>query len=1147
MKKICKWGDGHWWFLSQKTKLIMRLSLGLFLLSCINVLAVSSSAQEARMSVKKKNAVIREVLQEIEKHSEYHFVYDNQIVDVEQVVDVDVNNESIYAILDEIFKDQSIGFKVVDNQIILYSREKTIPTYQPIQQQVETISGVVTDVMGDPLPGVNVFEKSNSINGVITGVDGSYAIRLESGDPTLVFSFIGFSSQEVNVAGRSQIDITLMEDMIGLEEVVAVGYATQKKVNLTGSVTQIKTEDMQSSAVTNTSAALQGKGAGIYISQMSGMAGEDESSIKIRGVGSLNAGQDPLVLVDGVEMDMNDVDPMDIESVSVLKDAASAAIYGSRAANGVILITTKAGKRDQPTTVKYNMYYGIQEVTSMPDMLNAYQHASLYNESLENDGLSPYFSEEDLTRLQGAIHVNNRDFPNNLSAAELDYFNTGDNGYYQDVDYAEMNFQKATIQKHYLSVEGGGENSSARLGIGYLNQEGVRVGNTAESYNIKLNYDASLMDDVVKVYSKLYYFHNEYDRGASSGGGSWSVAPWNQYYYPNGLYGGEADFADLRLGAYDITKENKIVGLIGTRINPIKDLNIVVEYSQVHGFRNTDKFSPYRETYNFWEDVYGENISEIERGSQETMKQTGTATASYKFKVHTNSHLTVLGGSSFEEFTNDNFEASRTQLINNFQPELSLGSAATMANASEATDYALASFFGRVNYNFADRYLFEFNVRADGSSRFAAGNQWGTFPSASFGWRITEESFMRNATAIDNMKLRVSYGQLGNQNIDNYAASSTLTAVEANLDSKAYPINNELETTVGLNSLANEDITWETTTMANIGVDMSFIQAFDMSLDVYQKVSEDILYRVAVPGTAGVAEGPYRNIAVVENMGWDLSFGYHKTLSNGLKLGANLNLSQYINEVTELDGEGNPVFLDDAYDSKTDKYMYVWQEGHAVNSFYGYTSGGIATQEQIDGGLIPEQGFDIEAGDLWYKDVTGDGEITDEDRGIIGDPHPDLIYALNLNAKWKGFDVSLLLEGAYGADALLYSSMYRTEFKSTNVNKSTDVLDRWTPDNLDAKYPKLSSLEDKTRVSDFYIEDASYLRGKDLTVGYTLPTSTIAKIGLKHVRVYANFRNLFTITDFRGLDPETYDINDTSRSGVIPPSRVYTFGLQVTL
>ncbi|QGY46951.1 SusC/RagA family TonB-linked outer membrane protein [Maribellus comscasis] len=1102
----------------KKFLLIMRLTI-LLCFTLISSLNASVYSQDAKLGLELKGKTISDAFEFIESNSNFRFFYNADFKDINKKIEFSTKDADIESMLKGLFADSNISYEIVGGNLIVLKVNS--------QQENLSVKGKVSDRDGIALPGVTVVVKG-TIQGTVTNADGEYSISNIPKDATLLFSFVGMKTQEVKVDNQPQIDVVMHIDAIGIEEVVAVGYGSQKKINLTGSISQVDTETLQSSAVTNTSSALQGKTSGVTIRQNSGLAGEDNSSIKIRGIGTLNAGQNPLVLVDGVEMDINSVDPMDIENISILKDAASAAIYGSRAANGVILITTKDSRKNQPTSINYNSYYGIQQVTNIPDMMNAYEHAMLYNEALANDGISLYFSDDDLTKLQNAIYVDDINFPNNLSEAELADFHA--NGYYQNVDYKKMSFRAAPLQKHYLSVEGGGENSYGRVGIGYTNQEGILIGNEAETYNIKMNYDASLLDDRIRFYSKLFYYRNEYDSGSNR----WHVPGWYGYYFPNDMYNSEAP--TLALGAHDKTTQNQVVGLLGTKLSLVKNLDITVEYSQVRNFDKQDEFTPARYTYNFWETTEGYEISELSLESSESMKQTGTATAVYSFDFTENSELAILGGTSFESYIYKMFGASRQELLNNFQPELNLGSSATMANWAGATEYALSSFFGRVNYNYSDRYLLEMNVRLDGSSRFSSGNQWGVFPSASFGWRISEENFMKDASNIDNLKLRLSYGQLGNQNIDNYAARDLLVADE----NTSYPVDDELETTIGIGSLANTDISWETTTMGNVGIDLNMYEQFNVSLDLYKKISSDVLYRIAIPATVGVQQGPYRNIAEVQNVGWDFTFGWNRRFSNGLQLGANLNVSGYKNEITSLNNNGAPVY-------PGDKDYYIWQEGQPIDAYYGYRIGGIATQEQIDGGLIPEQDLNITAGDLWTKDISGDGEITDEDREIIGDPHPDFIYSLNLSVRWKNFDFSLLLEGVQGMEEILYGSMWQSSFRSLAVNKPTFLLDRWTPENQTAKYPKVRSLDSQVRMSDFYVEDASYLRGKDLTFGYTLPKSVLHSIGLKHVRIYANFRNLFILTGFKGLDPETNDFDDTSKQGVVPPSKTYTFGLQVQI
>lgn len=537
-----------------KIILIMKLQFLLVLGIVFQTFATTTVAQNKKLNLEFRNQTLKEILTTLEDESEFSIIYKDAQVNSDKTYSGNFSDQPVTKILDEFLPKEGLTYQVKGRIIVVLPKDE--PTES---KQQNSISGKVTDESAEPLPGVTVLVKGTT-RGTVTNVEGEFNLSGITSETTLQFSFVGMRMQEVVVGNQTNISVTMLMDAIGIDEVVAVGYGVERKVNLTGSVDVVDVSNLQSSAVTNTSSALQGKTSGVTIRQNSGLAGEDNSSIKIRGIGTLNAGQNPLVLVDGVEMSMNNVDPMDIENVSILKDAASAAIYGSRAANGVILITTKSGKQGKTPSISYNTYVGVQQVTNLPEMLNAYEAATLLNEAFVNDGLSPYFSDEDIAALQNPIHVDNKDFPNNLSPSELTNFNS--NGYVQDVDYAGMTYRKAILQKHYLSIDGGGENSYGRLGIGYTNQEGTRVGNNAETYNIKLNYNVNLLKDKIKVYSNLYYYRNKYDKGAPTTRGDWYISPWKGYYFPNGYYGGEADLGDLKMGAHDITVKNQVVGLL---------------------------------------------------------------------------------------------------------------------------------------------------------------------------------------------------------------------------------------------------------------------------------------------------------------------------------------------------------------------------------------------------------------------------------------------------------------------------------------------------------------------------------------------------------------------------------------------------------
>jgi len=481
----------------RKKIIIMRNTAIILMISAFQVFATGSYSQTAQLSLKVKDATIKEVLSLIEDQSEFYFLYNSELIDVTRNVDVSVNNAQVDDVLARLFNTNEVDIVMKDRYIVL----------TPVggeSVQPGTFSGIVTDEADQPMMGVTIVIKGTT-QGTITDSEGHFTLSNVPQGSVLVFSFVGMATQEIPLKDQTTLNITMVPDVIGIDEVVAVGYATQRKVNLTGSVVTVETESLETAAYTSTSSILQGKGSGVFVTQSSGEAGVDNATIRIRGIGTLNAGQSALVLVDGVAMDMNSVDPMDIESVSILKDAASAAIYGSRAANGVILITTKSGKKNQKVKVNYNTYYSISQVTDLPDMLNAFEHATLYNEAFTNDGLSPFFTDEEIAYFEDAIHVDDLDFPNNLSEEELAIFNS-DAGYYQDVDYAKLYYGKGHIQKHYLSIQSGGEHNSTFFSLGYQDQQGVkRVGNWNTTYNARFNHETNLINDKLNIYANLRF------------------------------------------------------------------------------------------------------------------------------------------------------------------------------------------------------------------------------------------------------------------------------------------------------------------------------------------------------------------------------------------------------------------------------------------------------------------------------------------------------------------------------------------------------------------------------------------------------------------------------------------------------------------
>ncbi len=1091
------------------------------------------SVYEVTIDLNLHEVSLKEVFEAIENKTDYNFLYDKKLLRNTSSVSINRKNASVGEILMEISKSLNLKFKQINEAINVNLNDKSEAQSTPVEvMQTMTITGQVTSGEDNStLPGVNVIIKGTA-QGTVTDLDGMYSLDVPVENAILVFSSVGYNFEEVTVGNRTVVDMVLVPDITALDEIVVVGYGTQKKVNLTGAVSTIDTEGMSDAPLTNAAMALQGKGSGVQVIQGSGEAGYDQPTIKIRGVGTLGKGRsNPLILIDGIVGNINDVDPMDIENISVLKDAASAAIYGNRAANGVILITTKGGKRNSDIKVSYSGYYGIQQLTHVPKLLSAYQHALMYNEALENDGTSLFFQPEDLDKLQDALYIDDLDFPNNLSGSDLAKFNS-DDGYYQNTNWAEMYYAPSPIQKHHISFSSGSDKSSSMFSLGYLNQDGVKEGNWAKTYNARLSQKVFLLDDKLRLSANLYWVKKQSDRGADTGLGDWDQIPWGGYYFPNGQYSSETFYA-LKLGAIDQTESDYIQGIIGAEITLVKNLKYKIEYAVQQQRAKTKKFGPSMQTYEFWQDRIDNTPSRLEDGESSYTRQTLNNTLHYDINAgkHT---VNFLAGNAMEIYDFSSFSAGRMNLINNFQPQLILGDAGTMTNSSSAMDLGYLSYFGRVHYNYDERYLLELNIRRDGSSRFKEGKKWGTFPSLSAAWRISEEKFMNGVDWMQNFKVRGSYGVLGNQNVRDFYAASDVLAPGAN-----YPIGSALEPGVFLDKLADKDISWETTEQKNIGVDLTLFEMLNFSFDVYERTTSDILVTVPIPSTTGIETAPYKNAGEVSNKGWDLTAGMFKDYESGFSFSVDLNVSSYKNKITSLGDVDTYYFGADDTGSK-----YVWKEGYPVNSFYGFDYGGIVSADNLDD--IPEQVVSVEPGDMWFKDVAGgDDKVTyDDDRIIYGTPNPDFIYGLNIIVNWKNFDLNILLEGVQGIDAITYDPLYMPAFK--NIHGKLDYLwDRWTPDNMDTNIPKATENVQKMPISNYFMENASYLRGKDVTLGYNLPKALMSKIRVDNLRIYANLHNFFTITDYRGLDPERPDPEVSTSSHQHPPLKTVTFGLQL--
>ena len=986
------------------------------------------------------------------------------------------------------------------------------------------ISGVVVDQTGLPVIGANVSVKGTT-NGTITDMDGKFDLEVPAG-AQLVVSYIGYITQEFAVGNKTTFQIVLKEDTQNLEEVVVVGYGVQKKVNMTGSVAAINSESLANRPVTNASTALQGMLPGVTVVQNSGQPGKDNSSIRIRGVGTLN-NANPMYVVDGLIVStINDIDPNDIESLSVLKDAASAAIYGSRAANGVVLVTTKKGSK-KAATLKYDGYVGWQSPTSLPEYLPSHEYAELYNMALRNEGKSPAYLPEEIEKFRNGSDLDN-------------YPNTDWLGLF----YKDKGFQHS----HRAEVSGGSETTTYMFSLGYLGQDGIIENSDFQRYNLRGNINTQINKFSAGV-NFSYTYGNTNEPISSWTGDLYQIfrqinriAPFVPYKYSNGYYGYIADgspMAWVESGSIHNQKyyTTRAVGNVGYEI--IKGLKIQEVIGYEHTGSSDEKFLKDIQYYN-WKtgepsQYQGPNSQTDDREDYMMLNLQTLLTYNNTFGKHT---IGALAGFSQEYSRRDWTIGKRINFLNNDLWELNAGSPDGQTAEGSANEYALRSFFGRVTYDYDNKYLFEANIRRDGTSRINRDTRWGTFPSFSAAWRIINEPFMEPARDIlSDLKIRAGWGKLGNQQLgtDNRKAIEYYP-YQSVLSQKNYAFGGKVNQGVAPVDGANNDLKWETSKTTNIGLDMGFLQnMFTLTVDAYWKKTYDILMKLPVSTLYGL-EAPYQNAGEVTNKGIEMQFGY-KYSNKDFTFNATANVAYNKNEVTNLHNEGAKIW--DGFKFK--------QEGRPINSFGGYEVLGIFTDEDDlkNSAVINREQAGL--GDLKYKDQNGDGKIDGEDRVYLGSWDPSWTFGLNLSATWKGFDASVFFQGAADVKGFLQNETVGR--LQGNTAKPTALFrDSWDAEtNPNGKFPRPLTTwrqnDSETNPSDFWIINSSYLRMKNIQVGYTLPKNVCDFIRVPRIRIYYSGQNLLTFTGFSdGFDPEA----PVGARGYYPQVKVNTFGLNVT-
>jgi len=1101
-----------YWFLKKLT--IMKLTIALILVFNLNSFAKTYS--QTRITLDVHGAELKKVLGLIEKQSDYHFLFSDRRLPADKKVDVSAKNEDVLKVLNRMLTDAGFAYYELNNKLIVITQagggQVTIP-----------ISGRVISDKGVPLAGASIRIKGTNV-GIATDSAGNFSLNVDNSNAVLIISYLGYQSLEVPVS-RQAMTITLQTSLSSMDDVVVVGYGQQKKIDLTGSVASLNGDkDLAWKPVGQLSEALQGTVSGVTVTQGSGQPGSDQGVIRIRGIGTFND-NDPLVLVDGVQYNINDVDANDIASVSVLKDAAASAIYGIRAANGVILITTKRGSAGK-SHISYSDYFGWQKPTRLSDYVGAQEYMKLSNELYENSGSAAIFTDS---------VINQYSNPNR------------DKDLYPDNDWIRLILLGSGFQQqHSLSLSGGAENIKYRFSTNYFDQKGLIDNMGFQRLTVRLNTDINVTKRLTfsaDISARLANQTMPQDNGTGSAFFQFSEAnimnPTLVNKYSDGTWGiGRGDGNPIRVqqqGGIYAYKSNLFTGNFRATYDIVKGLTLTglaqVNYTSDYNSMNTIAL-PY---YNFFAtphtvlNTIGQNTITKEYGGAWFRDFQGLA--EYHKEIGEHSFKLLAGLSSLSQ-RYDSLSGYRLNLTSTSLTQINAYGANGETNTGTANEYDLVSFFGRLNYSYHDKYLFEANLRRDGSSRFFPGQQWGTFPSFSAGWRISSEDFMLNQNIFQDLKLRGSWGELGNDNtlaatgsaLTNYPYQSTYVL-------GSYPFGGTLNPTSALNAVPNNGLTWETTKMTDVGVDATVLQKhLDLTFDYYVKNTDNILYQLPIPQSVGL-NASYQNAFSMQNRGWELSANYHGRAGHDFRYNVGFNLSDVLNKITDMRGA-------DYQSTNSNGITQGWETGMPIGAYYGYQAQGIFKTAADVTGHATQPG-NVGPGDLIYKDQNKDGTVDDKDWVYLGSNIPRYTYGVNLGAGYKGFDLSALLQGVGKVD--VNDMIMRGGPTSRDNNFKSFMANAWTAANPNATYPRLSTGKQNYTSSSYWIQSAAYLRLKSVQIGYTVPAKWLPKSSFTRVRFYVSGQNLFTITKLeKDIDPEA--LNDNR---YYPQVKTYTFGANV--
>jgi TonB-linked SusC/RagA family outer membrane protein len=1119
-----------------------------------------------------------EVLNEIKEHYQVSFLYEPVTLQ-NKIAKVPVNyRNKVESTLSKLLGPAGLTFKRINEKTFTILPQETATTsileaptndvttvmvgsetaieqaiVERQQRRVDiSVSGTVTDESDSPLPGVNVLVKGTSI-GTTSDASGKYTINVPDENAVLVTSFIGYATQEIAVGTQTTINVKLAPDVTQLGEVVVVGYGTQKKASVTGAISSVSSEEISAQPIMNITQALQGRVAGVTV--VNNGAPGAAPIIRIRGVGTIN-NANPLFVVDGFPTsDLNSFNPKDIESVDVLKDASAAAIYGSRAANGVILITTKRGSNNKKLSVNFDSYYGVEQSWRKLDLLNNQQYVDYATDLMTNADI---YKQQTKAPTDPDVVIGSG-IPSRIRTGGLDLpinSQTSQTFRQTNTDWQDEMFRTGRIQQHKVELMGGSETSKMFASLGFFEQEGIMRGTGYKRGDARFNSDHNVSKRIT-VGQNFYVAYDERLVEQNPGGRTQlqhiiRSSPYFPVYSPDnygGFFGAQGvDGSDpenpVRVATMDQQNQQRLK-FMGSGYVDVKIFDFLtyrfqggvdyVDYTQRQHFP----------AYNTGDGGYSSRaIANLNQNRQNFVSTilTNQLTFNKTFDKHSIT-ATVVAEQQSNKFSQITGAGNNTQ-SNDIEEPVGLANVSFNGNRSES---ALISYIGRINYEFAGKYLIGASFRRDGSSRFAPGNRWGSFPAASIGWRISEESFLAGNNFISDLKLRASYGLTGNNQSGDYAYQSTLSPDQIYQFDKT---SSTASSGYTIRALANPNLKWESTQMTNVGLDLGLLSnQITFSAEYFYNKTTDMIIARPIPISFGYEENgrPFDNVGSVANKGFEFELGYQKS-QGALTFNASANISVVKNEVLELGDEGTTIPAGDWYGDN----LTQTKVGEPIGYFNGYVVDGIF-QVGESSPLQPN----ARPGDIRFKDVNGDGSLNSSDKQNIGHFLPDFSYGINFSANWKGFDASLFLQGVSGNE--IYTIVkYELEGMTRLFNSGTAVLNRWTPENTNTDVPRAVSGDPNgnARASNRFIEDGSYFRIKNLTVGYNVPSSSLASLtnnSLKRLRLYVTSQNLLTLTKYdNGYDPEIGNRNSDTNMltqgvdyGQFPQARSVVFGVQV--